>query len=101
MKRGGVQHTGVFNEAQTERFTPLVRCIAFVVLFCFVYQDLATAYGGDYERTLRTLLQPTTIKPAIQHPTGLLLSLSPLKSLFIQEAYADDDLDVNPPESNS
>ena len=72
--------------------------IAAVVLFCFVYQDIAQAYGGDYAKTLEAILRPSTAQPAIQHPTGLMASLKSIGSFLIPEAYAEDE---NPHESNS
>ena len=86
-KKAGKRHSGIFNELQSPGFKPWMRTIAAVVLFCFCYQDAISAIGGDYERTLKTMFQPSTNVPAIQHPTGLMAGIS---SFFISNAYAQD-----------
>ena len=73
--KGDIQ-PGVLSEAHSPSFKPWMRVIAFVVLFCFVHQDMVSAMGGNYSATLDSMfLRP--IEPLIQHPTGLMAYFSP------------------------
>ena len=94
MDEGGERtYSGIFNETQKERFRPYIRFIAWLIIFCFVYQDIASAYGPDFANSLSAQFKSS--KPRIQHPVTqqpLNISwLTPIKSFFIQDAYADDD----------
>ena len=91
-KKANKTHSGIFNEVQSPRFKPWMRTIAAIVLFCFCYQDAISAMGGDYERTIKTMLQPSTIVPTIQHPTGLMVSLLPQK-VYADSPYGSDSFD--------
>ncbi|MFH1771323.1 MAG: hypothetical protein ABH872_00730, partial [Candidatus Omnitrophota bacterium] len=98
-KQNEQMHTGVFNEAQREQWKPMVRFIAFCVLFCFCYQDLATAYGPDYPTVLNMMYKPVPLPmhhPVTQDPISI-------SSLFaIQEVYAQcRDGSCSPPRTQS
>ncbi|MBU2102728.1 MAG: hypothetical protein KKF80_04975, partial [Candidatus Omnitrophica bacterium] len=89
MDEGGRQYSGVFNEVQQARFKPFVRVIAFFIIACFLYQDVAFAAGPDFLTSLKTkstfLSQPNT---SPRHPLDFASLIGPLKSFFISEVYA-------------
>ncbi|UCC95745.1 MAG: hypothetical protein JSW40_03080, partial [Candidatus Omnitrophota bacterium] len=100
MDESGSKHSGIFNEVQQERFKPVIRFIAWIVIFCFLYQDFAAAYGPDYVTSRNLQFQsstPPVTHPVTQEPLNLGSLLSPLKALFIQDVYAAEKKNDPPP----
>ena len=96
-----VEQSGIFNEAQRERFKPLIRVVAFVVLFCFLYQDLASSYGQPLHKTINALYTPST-QPTDTNGLNFSSLISPIESLFaLPEAYAQPASDKDDPPTGS
>ena len=57
--------TGVILGVQSPSFKPWMRVIAFIVIFCFLYQDLASAaMPPAYTTTLNSLYRTPAPIPA-------------------------------------
>ncbi|MDP8260893.1 MAG: hypothetical protein P9M01_00935, partial [Candidatus Kappaea frigidicola] len=72
-------HSGVIIEARSGRFKPVMQMVAFIVIFCFLYQDLSSTMRPDYATTLNLMLQGPAPIPA-----------NPLLTFFCENAYAED-----------
>ncbi|MHA1331163.1 MAG: hypothetical protein ACTSR2_08810, partial [Candidatus Hodarchaeales archaeon] len=77
----------MFTKAQEGRFKPFIRVIAFIVIFCFLYQDLASAYGPSLDTTVNMTLQPSMA------PIQRLLDLSFM--FVVQNVYAQGNSSFN------
>ncbi|MBD3246942.1 MAG: hypothetical protein GF333_08070, partial [Candidatus Omnitrophica bacterium] len=102
-KEGERTYWGVFNETQRERWKPLLRWIASVIIFCFVYQDIASAYGPDFASTIvpqyrRSSSQPLR-HPVTNQPLNLSFLWSSFSSFLMPQAMADDDDDGPKPQA--
>ncbi|MBU1113444.1 MAG: hypothetical protein KKH93_06180, partial [Candidatus Omnitrophica bacterium] len=76
MKEATERHIGVFNQAHNPAFKPWMRKVAFVILFCFLWQDVSAAYGPDLATSIHASLSPYRLPQ--QGPLGLsFLIISP------------------------
>ncbi|MFH1519351.1 MAG: hypothetical protein ABIE75_02130, partial [Candidatus Omnitrophota bacterium] len=71
--------SGVILKIRDPRCKSWMRAVAFMIIFCFVYQDLTSKAGPDYATTLNLMFQ----RPA-PIPTN------PIMAFFCENAYAED-----------
>ncbi|MFH1519352.1 MAG: hypothetical protein ABIE75_02135 [Candidatus Omnitrophota bacterium] len=85
-KRQSLQ-SGVILKIRGPRCKLWIRALAFMIIFCFVYQGLTSKAGPDYATTLNLIFQ----RPAP-------LPTNPLMAFFCGNAYAvDNGGDYTPP----
>ncbi|MBP7087744.1 MAG: hypothetical protein KBB01_00450, partial [Candidatus Omnitrophica bacterium] len=86
----------VFNKLHSPSFKPWMRVIAFIVLFCFVYQDIASASNPAYYSASKGYFSPLPSKPK-----GILSSLFSLNKLYAEMYDLSSDSNYSSSSSSS